>query len=232
MNNFFGTPNTRIMFAADLPTYDGNARILDQVSDAIDVIKINCPLVYREGLRVISRLQDRFQRPVFADLKVGDVPHTNAAIVALARDAGAAAIMVHAFTGPDGIEAAIEASQQKLGIICQIELTNPGGKIFNAPISNDMAKLAGSCRIFGVQAPGNRPDRIAAIREIVGPERTIVCCGVGAQGGNYGKVINSGGSYAIIGRAIYNAPDPAKAVHAILNDDKRFQTISKPKKRK
>lgn len=217
MSNFFGTPNTRIMFAADLPTYDENAEILDRICDTVDVIKVNCPLVYREGMSVISRLRDRFERPVFADLKVADVPHTNAAIVALARESGAAAVMVHAFTGPDGIEAAIEASQEKIGIICQIELTNPGGQIFNAPIADDMARLAGSCRIFGVQAPGNRPDRIAAIREIVGPERTIVCCGVGAQGGNYRKVIDSGGTYAIIGRAIYNSTAPAATINAILN---------------
>lgn len=220
------------MFAADLPTYDENVRILDQISDTVDVIKVNCPLIYREGMGIISRLRDRFERPVFADLKVGDVPHTNAAIVALARDAGAAAVMVHAFTGPDGIDAAIEASQQKLGIICQIELTNPGGQIFNAPIADDMARLASSCQIFGVQAPGNRPDRIAAIREIVGPDHVIVCCGVGAQGGNYRNVIDNGGSYAIIGRAIYNAPDPRGAIHAILDDDKNFQTISMRKKRK
>ncbi len=218
MENYFGKPKTRIMFAADLPTYEENEKVLDIISDSIDVIKINCPLVYKEGMDVITRLRDRFDLPVFADLKVGDVPHTNAAIVSLARDAGAAAIMVHAFTGPDGIEAAIDSSNGELGIICQIELTNPGGKIFNAPISGDMAKLAGTCNIFGVQAPGNRPDRISAIREIVGPDRTIVCCGVGAQGGNYQKVISSGGSYAIIGRAIYNADDPLEAVHTILSD--------------
>jgi orotidine-5'-phosphate decarboxylase len=39
---------------------------------------------------------------------------------------------------------------------------------------------------------------------------------VGAQGGTYGTVLASGGTYAIIGRSIYEAADPVRAIYQIL----------------
>jgi orotidine-5'-phosphate decarboxylase len=194
MSQFFGEVQSGIIFAADLLSYQENAEVLRKIADHIDVIKINQPLVYSEGMDVIARLAGEFNKPVFADLKVGDVPHTNAAIVQAALKNGASAVMVHAFVGPDGLRAAVDAAEDRLGIIAQIELTSPGGEVFNAPIADEMAEIAASESIYGVQAPGNRPERIARIRSIVGPDCVIVCCGVGAQGGSYGSVMAAGGS--------------------------------------
>lgn len=216
MKKFFGEPKSHIVFAADLPTFDDNARVLDIIGDDIDVIKISSPMAYREGVGVVRKLVDRYNKPVFADLKVADVPHTSAGIVELVRDQGGSAVMVHGFVGPDVIEDCIDAAQDRVGIIVQIELTSPGGLVFTAPLANDMAKLASQLPVFGTQAPGNRPPRIREIRNILGEEPVIVCCGVGAQGGKHQEVLKAGGTYSIVGRAIYNAPDPAKALADIL----------------
>ncbi|MDX9720472.1 MAG: orotidine-5'-phosphate decarboxylase [Myxococcota bacterium] len=213
--SFFGELRSAIIFAADLPSFAENARILDQIRAHIDVVKINCPLLYREGVGVIGRLVRDYGLPVFADIKVADVPHTNAAIVELMAEQGAAAVMVHGIVGPDGIQAAIDAAASQLAIIVQLELTNPGGKLFTQPIAEDMAGLAKELGAFGVQAPGNRPERIQRIRSIVGPEMVIVCCGVGRQGGRFQAVRRAGGSYAIIGRAIYEADDPIAAIEEL-----------------
>lgn len=214
MKPFFGRPKSRIILAADLSTEEQNCRVLDQVADSIDVIKISTALVFRETAAVIGRLRARYNLPIFADVKVADVPHTCRAITATLRDAGAQAVMVHGIVGPDGIQECIEEAGQDMGIIIQLELTHPGGKVFTQGIADDMAAAASVLDIFGVQAPGNRPERIRAIRGIVGPEATIVCCGVGVQGGNMRDVLLSGGDYAIIGRSIYAAEDPrAAATH-------------------
>jgi len=209
---FFGSPRSRIIFAADLPSEAENCRVLDQIADEIDVIKVNVPLVFRESPRVITRLRDRYALPVFADVKIADVPHTCRGITAVMKDAGAGAVMVHGIVGPDAIQDCIDAAAGQLGVIVQLELTHPGGLMFTQPISADVAAAAATLDIFGVQAPGNRPDRIRVIRQIVGPEATIVCCGVGAQGGTYRGALDAGGSYVIVGRAIYDAPDPRTAV--------------------
>ena len=49
----------------------------------------------------------------------------------------------------------------------------------------------------------------------MGPEMTIVCCGIGAQGGKFGHAVAAGADFEIIGRAIYRAPDPAAAAAEI-----------------
>jgi orotidine-5'-phosphate decarboxylase len=216
MKDYFGVPRSHIILAADKPTYEENCRVVEQVHDKIDVIKISTALVLQESPRVVKRLQDRFGLPVFADMKIADVPHTCCAIVGVMKEAGANAVMVHGFVGPDAIQDCIEEADGKLGVIVQLELTHPGGLLFTQPIAEDMASAAASLDIFGVQAPGNRPQRVSAIRSIVGDDVAVVCCGVGAQGGKYGEVLAAGGDYAIIGRAIYNADDPAAAVEDIL----------------
>ena len=53
------------------------------------------------------------------------------------------------------------------------------------------------------------------MRDLVGPGLTIVCCGVGAQGGKYGHAIAAGADFEIIGRAIYQAEDPVETVKHI-----------------
>ncbi|MBD9490507.1 orotidine-5'-phosphate decarboxylase [Ensifer sp. ENS11] len=216
MRKFLGEKQTGLIFAADLPTFEDNARVLDAISEFVDVIKVCNPLVMREGAATIRKLAERYSKPVFADLKVADVPHTSAQIVKIVADNGGSAVMVHGFVGPDGISECMEAANDKVGIIIQLELTNPGGKIFTAPIANDMARLAAEMGVYGTQAPGNRPNRIAEIRGIIGPEPVIVCCGVGAQGGKHSEVMQAGGTYSIVGRAIYNADDPVRAVEAVL----------------
>ncbi|MBM4319742.1 MAG: orotidine-5'-phosphate decarboxylase [Deltaproteobacteria bacterium] len=212
----FGPRRSGIIFAADLPGFAANARVLERIADRIDVIKVNCPLLYTEGIGVISRLTRGFGLPVFADLKVADVPHTDRRIVELVREQGGAALMVHGIVGPDALAACQEAAGDALGIVVQLELTHPGGRVFTAPLALDMATLAASLGLFGVQAPGNRPERIRAIRQAVGPAPVVVCCGVGRQGGSYAAVMAAGGSYAIVGRAIYQAEQPRLALDAVL----------------
>ncbi|MDE0603161.1 MAG: orotidine-5'-phosphate decarboxylase [bacterium] len=226
--NHFGQPRTHLILAADRPSLGANLDLLQQVGDQIDVVKVCSPLIYSEGARAITKLARESHRPVFADLKLADVPHTDAEIVKICRDHGAAAVMVHGFLGPDALAASIEAAEGELGIITQVELTNPGGLIFNQPIADDIAQLARDTHVFGIQAPGNRPERVRKLREIIGPEKIIVCCGVGVQGGSFRDVRTAGGDYAIVGRAIYNAADPAEACRAILDDgDTAIATVSK-----
>lgn len=215
--DYFGPPNSRIIFAADLPSEAGNSRVLEMIADKVDVIKVNIPLILRESPAVITRLRNRFGLPVFADVKIADVPHTCREIVKIMRDAAASAVMVHGIVGPDALAECMDAAAGALGLIVQLELTNPGGLIFTQPIANDMARAASLLDVYGYQSPGNRPERIRAIRDIVGPEPVIVCCGIGVQGGVYGDAIDAGGTYAIVGRAIYNSPNPLKAVQEIIS---------------
>lgn len=219
MKAHFGIPRSRIILAADKPTLAENCRVLDEVADRVDVVKISNALVMKESPDVVTRLRERYGLPIFADLKVADVPHTCRAITQVMKDVGANAVMVHGIVGPDAIQDCIDTADSELGIIVQLELTHPGGLMFTQGIADDMAAAASTLDIFGVQAPGNRPHRVSQIRKIVGDEAVLVCCGVGAQGGKYHDALGAGGTYAIIGRAIYDASNPAAAIDRILSGE-------------
>lgn len=208
----FGEVITGMIFAADINDEEACIAMCKAVRKHVDVVKLASPLIYKYGMSVASRVARATDLPVFLDIKVADVPHTDRQIIELASQAGAAAVMVHGYLGPDAVAACMEAADDRLGIIVQGELTHPGGEVFSAAIADDIAVMARALGTFGVQAPGNRPERVAAIRRIVGPEQVIVCCGVGAQGGTYGQVRTAGADYAIVGRAIYEAQHPVAKI--------------------
>ena len=52
-------------------------------------------------------------------------------------------------------------------------------------------------------------------RDIIGEDSIIVSCGIGAQGGKFGGALAAGADYEIIGRAIYEAENPARKVREI-----------------
>jgi orotidine-5'-phosphate decarboxylase len=58
---------------------------------------------------------------------------------------------------------------------------------------------------------------VKALRSIVG-SRLILAPGVGAQGGKASEAIAAGADAVIVGRAIYEAKDPAKAAREITNE--------------
>lgn len=208
------TQDSGIMLALDVPDRDAAFRLLDRVIEHIDVIKFNYPLVLKEGLEIITRVREAYGKPILADFKIADVPVTNNRIIELCQEAGADGVMVQGFIGIDAIQSAIEAAGE-LKVFVVTQLTNPGGLDFTGRFTEEFASLARMLGAAGVQAPGNRPEVVRKVREIVGGEMMIACCGIGAQGGKFGGAIAAGGDFEIIGRAIYQAPDPARAAAEI-----------------
>ena len=206
--------DTRIVLAMD-ETDGGKAlRITDSVLDDIDAVKINWPLVLSAGPGIITDLSRRTD--VICDFKVADIPNTVRLIVEGAVSRGASAVIVHAFTGGDSLRAAVDAAGGA-EIYAVTEMSHPGGVMFTAPHAEEMAELGVMCGASGFIAPATRPDRIAAIRRRVG-DRKILSPGVGAQGGSASDAIRAGADYVIVGRSIYNSPDPAAAMRSLRED--------------
>ncbi len=203
-----------IMLAMDVEDKQSAFSLLDEIYELIDVIKFNYPLVLREGIALLREIKNRYEKPIFADFKVADVPVTNNRIIKLCQEYGADAVMIHGFVGVEALHKAINtATDCELFLVTQ--LTNPGGADFFEPFSEKFAEIASTLELGGVQAPGNRPEVIEQVREIIGPEKTIVSCGIGAQGGRFGGAIQAGADFEIIGRAIYQAEQPVEKVKQI-----------------
>lgn len=206
--------DSRLVLALDETDGRKALAIAESVGDIVDAIKINWPLVLSEGPQMITKLSEMSE--VICDFKVADIPNTVRLIVENAVFRGASAVIVHAFTGDDSLRAAVEASGGA-EIYAVTEMSHPGAKMFTAQHAEEMARLGVECGVDGFIAPATRPDRIAAIRAVVG-DRKILSPGVGAQGGKASNAISAGATYAIVGRAIYGSDDPRASAMSFAED--------------
>ena len=206
--------DSRLVLALDETDGAKALKVAESVSDVVDAIKINWPLVLSEGPRMITELSEFSE--VICDFKVADIPNTVKLIVENAVSRGASAVIVHAFTGDDSLRAAVEAAGDA-EIYAVTEMSHPGGKMFTAKHAEEMARLGVECGVKGFIAPATRPERIADIRRIIG-DLKILSPGVGAQGGKASDAIRAGATYAIVGRAIYGSEDPRASALSYVSD--------------
>jgi len=208
--------DTRLILAIDETDADKAMKIAESVSGSIDAVKINWPLVLSAGPEMITKLSRISD--VICDFKVADIPNTVRLIVENSVSRGASAVIVHAFPGSDSLKMAVDtAASMGASIYAVTEMSHPGGTEFTAPNAEALARVGCECGAKGFIAPATRPERIAAIRSIIG-NREILSPGVGAQGGSAASAIAAGADYVIAGRAIYGAEDPRKAAEAISAD--------------
>ncbi|MCL7412657.1 MAG: orotidine-5'-phosphate decarboxylase [ANME-2 cluster archaeon] len=208
--------DTRLILAMDVTDRDAAMAITEKTAAYLDAVKVGYPLVLAAGVDIISDLA-RFA-PVIADFKVADIPNTDRLILQQAYRAGAAAVIVHAFTGRDSLEACVaEAGKWDRDLFVVTEMSHPGATDFMAAPGEDMARMAADCGVTGVVAPATRPERVKQIRDIVG-DLTIISPGVGVQGGSAGETIRAGADYVIVGRSIYQSDDPAGAAKQIAKE--------------
>ncbi len=196
----------RILLALDVTSRERAMEVVDAVRGNVDGIKINWPLIMAAGPGIITDLAA--VKPVVCDLKVADIPNTNRLIVEQAMRLGASAVICQGFVGEDSVKACVDASGGQTFVVT--EMSHPGGKQFTAPVADQLAAIAKNAGARGIVAPATRPERIADLRKIVG-DMEIISPGVGAQGGKASDAIAAGADYIIVGRAIYDAEDPAAA---------------------
>ena len=208
---------SRLILALDETNERKALEVADSVGDLVDAIKINWPLVLSTSSEIITRLSRRSE--VICDFKVADIPNTNKLIVSEAVQRGASGVIVHAFTGSDSVKAAVDAAEGK-DIYVVTEMSHPGGSEFTAPAAERLARIAVECGASGVIAPATRPERVRAIRQVIGPGLSILSPGVGAQGGSATKALEMGADYVIVGRAIYGDSNPRESASRYIEEIK------------
>jgi len=209
---------TGLIIALDETDADKAMKVAESVSDMVDAIKINWPLILSAGPEIITRLSRLSD--VICDLKVADIPNTVRLIVEGAVSRKASGVIVQAFTGEDSLREAVAAAG-KAEIYAVTEMSHPGGAMFTALHAEEMAEMGVRCGVAGFIAPATRPERVKAIRSIIG-DLKILSPGVGAQGGSASSAITAGADYVIVGRSIYGAEDPVAAASSVVREIRPF----------
>ncbi len=207
----------KIILAMDLMDLNQALEVTEQVSDYIDTIKIGYPLALSAGLECISIFKDNFSCKIIADFKVADIPETNEKICKVTLDAGADAIIVHGFVGPDSVKACRDvAHNMGKEVFLLTEMSHPGAEAFLKGVSDDIAQIGVELGIKNYVAPSTRLDRLAEIRKVVGNESFIISPGVGTQGGDPRETLKYADAI-IVGRSIYMSDDPKNATKSIID---------------
>jgi len=201
---------TELILALDVTERRRAIDIARAVAPHIDRIKIGYPLVLAAGLSVAADLRS-LDLPLIADFKVADIPNTNRLIAEEVFSAGFSALIAHGFVGTDSLAACVDVAHANSGECYVVaEMSHPGAtEFFHGGVAERIAALAAACGADGIIAPATRPERISALRTLIG-EKKIYSPGVGTQGGD-AAVVAELVDGMIVGRSIYQAADPAAA---------------------
>jgi len=224
----------RLIVALDLSSTEAAEDMVRQLEGACQWFKVGLELFAAAGPAVVEALAAR-GHSVFLDLKFHDIPNTVAGAVRSAAGLGVRMMTVHAAGGPAMLAAARAALDgvidppQLLAVTVltsmdAAQLKATGVKRSPAEQVELLARMGWEAGIRGFVCS---PQEVTAVRALTGAEGVLVVPGIrpaGAENGDQKRMATpadalcAGASYLVVGRPITQAPDPAKAAEAILQE--------------
>ena len=222
-----------LIVALDFPAAAEALELVDRLEGLVQWFKIGLELYLAEGNNVIEQVRSRGYS-IFLDLKLHDIPNTVAGAVRSAAKTGASMLTVHASGGPAMLAASQEAaadsstSLKLLGVtvltsVDQAQLSAVGISSSPAEQVNRLAAMAYEAGIRGFVASAEEVSSLRTAHQ----DATLVIPGIRPGGTGVGdqkriatpaSAIAAGADYLVIGRPITQAPAPAAAAQAILDE--------------
>jgi orotidine-5'-phosphate decarboxylase len=199
--------------------------------------KIGSELFTAVGPAAVSAVRD-LSCDVFLDLKLHDIPTTVRAAVRSAAAQGVRLLTVHASGGSEMLEAAVEGAgagrNEDCGVLAVTVLTSLDafalGRAWGRPIPDvaaevmRLAAIAESAGAYGIVCSGQEAGAVRARYE---DRLATVVPGVRLESGaphDQARVVTpraaseAGARYIVVGRAVTSAPDPRRAMAAVVAD--------------
>ena len=198
--------NKGLIFSPDFIEFDKLISIIKECAHFFSGIKVGNLLLYKYGMGIIKEIKKFCDLPIICDFKLMDIPDISEEILRLGINNGIDGAMIWGVAGSETIQHCLSKFPE-LMIFILTEYTHTS-EIINTSISDRIALEARELGAYGIQAPATKLERIKSLRGIVGNDLTIICCGVGHQGAEYGTAVASGADYEIIGRSIYLSKNP------------------------
>jgi orotidine-5'-phosphate decarboxylase len=228
----------RLIVALDVPNAAAALAMVNRLEGVCQWFKVGLELFTAAGPAVLEPLVTR-GHSVFLDLKYHDIPNTVAGAVRAAATMGVRMLTVHASGGPAMLaaaQAAVEGVQNPPQLLAVTVLTSMEAAQLQATGVGrgpaDQVKLLAKMGLeAGIRGFVCSPQEVAALRALTGPEGVLVVPGIRPAGAESptriddqkriatpADALRAGASYLVVGRPITQAPDPARAAEAILNE--------------
>ena len=224
----------RLIVALDVSDSKSAMRLVEELEQTCSWFKVGLELFVAAGPAVLEPIIARGHN-VFLDLKLHDIPNTVAGAVRSAAGLGVRMLTVHAGGGPAMLAAATAAlagASDPPELLAVTVLTSMDGAQLHAvgiaqSPSQQVETLAKMGLENGIRGFVCSPQEVGALRSLTGPAGVLVIPGIRPAGAAIGdqkriagpaEALQQGASYLVVGRPITQAPNPAEAAAAILEE--------------
>lgn len=217
-----------VCIALDVSTVDEAKRLVDGLSELVPVFKVGFQLFTAVGPAAVD-IVHAAGREVFLDLKIGDIPQTAIGAVKSAGGLGVRFLTIHSTGGREMVKAAVEAAEGKTNILVVTALTSLNdeslheigvGRTISEQV-DAMAALAVEEGAPGIVLGASEVTRVRSAHQdlfllVPGIRPAGADLGDQKRVGTPGAVVGDGADLIVLGRAVTQAPDPARALRAVL----------------
>jgi len=232
--DFVEEARRRLIVALDVSDAASALALVGQLEKSCQWFKVGLELFIAAGPAVIEPLVAR-GHSVFLDLKLFDIPNTVAGAVRSATALGVKMMTLHAAGGPAMLAAARAALDGvadppellAVTVLTSMDHAQMGAAGLNRSPAEQVELLARMGMQAGIRGFVCSPQEVASLRTLTGPEGVLVVPGIRPTGAAVAdqkriatptEALRQGASYLVVGRPITQAPDPAEAAEAILDE--------------
>lgn len=227
-----------IIFPLDVATIDAAKKYIGLLAESVGLFKVGLELFIRCGTEIIDFIHSQTAARVFLDLKLHDIPATVGRAMSRIADLDVAFATVHVSETRRMLEAAVEGSAGRVGILAVTVLTSVSAedlesagyrRVFYEDMQHLVMQKAQQARetgCAGVVCSGHEAGRI---KERFGKDFLAVTPGIRPAWSINPKedqrrittpaqAIAAGADYLVIGRPIRDAQDPCQAALRIAEE--------------
>lgn len=228
-----------LIVALDVDTQADALRHVDRLGARVDVFKVGLQLFAREGFPVVDAVVAKGKR-VFVDLKLHDIPNTVSHAVAALAKPGVEFLTLHASGGEEMMRAAAGAlkkiraennsvTTRLLAVTVLTSLDDDDLRQIGVDhsVPGQVLNLSRVAKTAGMDGLVASPQEVGLLRAEHGRHFVIVTPGVRPATGAVqdqkrvmtpAQAMKEGSDFLVMGRSLLDAPDPQKALEAILQE--------------
>jgi orotidine-5'-phosphate decarboxylase len=227
----------RLIVALDVSDAAKDIEVVDRLGDDIRIYKVGFELFVSNGPSLVRQIHDKGKQ-VFLDLKFHDIPNTVSKAAVAAARCGVFMFNLHAAGGHEMMKRTNDAVSEvcakeglaKPKIIAVTVLTSLSNEELKVDlgitrgIKAYVKHLAGLTKKAGLDGVVASPQEITAIKEHCGGDFLVVTPGIRPswqppddqqRTATPQQAVRDGADYLVMGRAILNHEDPARAIEII-----------------